>query len=65
VLCCAVLWCAVLCRAVLWCQIDDKGQRVSKPEEQTWMERATLVKDDEGHWLVRNVQQLEPADSTA
>jgi hypothetical protein len=42
-------------------QIDSAGKRVGKPDEQTWTERATLVQDDEGNWLVKEVQPIEPA----
>jgi hypothetical protein len=34
---------------------------VGKPQEEVWMERATLVKDGQGNWLVRTVHQIEPA----
>lgn len=47
--------------AVLPLQIDSEGKRVGKPQEETWMERASLVRDDEGNWLVREVQAIEPA----
>lgn len=46
-------------------QVDETGKRVSKPQEQIWLERATLVKDDEGHWLVRDVHELQPAGSSS
>jgi hypothetical protein len=42
-------------------QIDSEGKRVGKPQEETWMERASLVRDDEGNWLVKEVQAIEPA----
>lgn len=57
----ATLPLAPLLRSFLPLQIDSAGKRVGKPQEETWLERASLVKDSEGNWLVKEVKAIEPA----
>ncbi|KAF6260258.1 hypothetical protein COO60DRAFT_906930 [Scenedesmus sp. NREL 46B-D3] len=44
-------------------KIDSTGAKVKQPQEEVLRERATLVKDEEGRWLLLGVQALdvEPA----
>lgn len=46
-------------------QVDSSGKHIGKPQEEVWMERATLLKDSDGNWLVKDVHPIEPAAAAA
>lgn len=46
-------------------KIDDTGAKIKQPQEQVLRERASMVKDEEGRWLLLGVTALDAQPAAA